>query len=182
MHPDTLTPRSNSPRTSYNLPSVKNQNVGPASYLSLWNSPMAKWNTLWSTEVHLPLSSCQTLGGQEGLLTFSRIAWVVFQLFLRVSCVPSPDICQGQSAGLSLSPSTGSPIKFCSFRISALAITTKLLLHLVTAWPCFPGTLPHLVPSVQTRLCLDPGLNSSSKPMAGRVVQGQCPDLSLSQY
>lgn len=168
--------------TSYNLPSVKNQDVQPASYLSLWNSPKAKWNILWPTQVHLLLSSCQILGGQEGLLTLFWIAQVLFQVFLRVSRVPSPHICQTQQTGLFLSPSTGSPIKFHSFRILVLAVTTKLLLHLVTAWPCFPGTFLCVLPGVQTRLCPDPGYNSPSKPIAGGVVQGQHPDLSLSLY
>lgn len=82
------------------------------------------------SEVHLLLSSCQILGGQEGLLTLSRTAQVTFQAFLRAVCIPSSDICQGQlQAGLFFSPSTDSSTKFCSFRISALAITTKLHLH-----------------------------------------------------
>lgn len=58
-----------------------------------------------------------------------RIAQMIFQIFLRVSCIPSPDICSGQLTGLFLSPSTGSSTKFCSSRILALAITTQLLLR-----------------------------------------------------
>lgn len=58
-----------------------------------------------------------------------RIAQMMFQIFLRVSRIPSPDICPGQLTGLFLSPSTGSSTTFYSCRILALAITTQLLLH-----------------------------------------------------
>lgn len=91
------------------LPSEKHLDFGsPYSY-----------NPTTSGEVEHPLM-CLGAPALHFMPNFGwpgRLSQIIFQIFLRVSCIPSPDICPGQLTGLFPSSSTGSPTEFCSFRI-----------------------------------------------------------------